>query len=163
MSGRSWLAPGLVLCVLASGGEAALGDSGTPLVWVQGGGALLAAAVRDGRAVALDRLQERAECRDLFADHGADGVRLLRDASYRKADSEEAGGLCGKGAAAFTRMRSGRTALCADSFQKLGRYRAAVVLLHEALHTAGLGEAPHPPGAQTAREIDRMVRRSCGL
>jgi hypothetical protein len=46
---------------------------------------------------------------------------------------------------------------------KLGRHYGAVVLLHEALHVAGLGQAPHHPHAQTPQEIDRMVRRSCAL
>jgi hypothetical protein len=130
---------------------------------VAGGGARLVAAVRDARAVALDRLGEHAECRGLFASHGADGSRLLIGADYRNAVPDEAGGLCEKGAAAFTGMRSGRTALCSDNFLKLGRHYGAVVLLHEALHVAGLGQAPHHAHAQTPQEIDRMVRRSCGL
>jgi hypothetical protein len=124
---------------------------------------VLVAAVRGAREVALDRLGERVECRELFAGQGADGARLLLGAWYRRAAPEEAGGLCEKGAAAFTGMRSGRVAICADNFLKLGRHYRAVVLLHEALHVAGVGQAPHHPGAQTSREIDWMVRHSCGL
>jgi hypothetical protein len=135
----------------------------TVLPVVEGGGALLGAAVRDARALALDRIGERAECRELFTEHGADGTHLLLTADYRRAAPDEAGGLCEKGAAAFTGMRSGRTALCADSFLKLGRHYGAVVLLHEALHVAGLGQHPHHHGAETPQQIDRRVRRSCGL
>jgi hypothetical protein len=60
-------------------------------------------------------------------------------------------------------MSTGRTALCADSFLKLGRHYGAVVLIHEALHVAGLGQHPHHPGAQTPQQIDRVVKESCGL
>jgi hypothetical protein len=123
----------------------------------------LVAAVRAARAMALERLGEHAECRGLFDSHGADGARLLAESAYRSALPDEAGGLCEKGAAAFTGMRSGRTALCEDNFLKLDRQYGAVVLLHEALHVAGLGQAPHHAHAQTPQEIDRMVRRSCGL
>jgi hypothetical protein len=130
---------------------------------VEGGGGMLAAAVRDARAVALDRIEKREDCRDLFVERGIDGAGLLRTTVYRRAVPEEAGGLCEKGAAAFTGMRSGRTALCTDSFLKLGRHYGAVVLIHEALHVAGLGQHPHHPGAETPQQIDRRVRRSCGL
>jgi hypothetical protein len=153
---------GVLIGVVAAGAPAfAAPNAAVPRV--EGGGGMLAAAVRDARAVALDRIEQREECRDLFVEHGVDGAGLLRSAVYRRAVPEEAGGLCEKGAAAFTGMGSGRTALCADSFLKLGRHYGAVVLIHEALHVAGLGQHPHHPGAETPQQIDRRVRRSCGL
>jgi hypothetical protein len=163
MKGRRF---GAAILVIGLGSSlASAGDRGGPAsrVAVTGGGARLAAAVRDARAVALDRLGEHAACRDLFEHRGGDGSRLLAEAVYRSAVPDEAGGLCERGAAAFTGMRSGRTALCRDNFLKLDRYYGAVVLLHEALHVVGLEQAPHHPHGQTPREIDRMVRRSCGL
>ena len=165
MSGRARIGALLVISALGAAGSWAgdRGDRGAAPAAVDGGGALLNAAVRDARAVALERIDQRSQCRDLFAERGADGPRLLRTATYRRAAPDEAGGLCEKGAVAFTGMPSGWTALCAESFLKVGRHRGAVVLIHEALHVAGLGEHPHHPGALTPQEIDRMVGRSCGL
>jgi hypothetical protein len=162
MATKKWMAAAMVVATATTGLAWGANSERGP-ERVAGGGARLVAAVRDARTVALDRLGEHAECRGLFEDHGADGLRLLHEAAYRSAVPDEAGGLCERGAAAFTRMRSGRTALCGDNFLKLGRHYGAVVLLHEALHVAGLGQAPHHPHAQTPQEIDRMVRRSCGL
>jgi hypothetical protein len=162
MTGRKSVEAFLSIGLLLGGASRAWGTS-RDLASVEGGGALLGAAVRDARAVALDRIGEREDCRELFAERGFDGASLLQTASYRQAAPNEAGGLCEKGAAAFTGMMSGRTALCADSFLKLGRHYGAVVLIHEALHVAGLGQHPHHPGAQTPQEIDRMVRSRCGL
>ncbi len=58
-------------------------------------------------------------------------------------------------------------ALCAGKDRPPTRYRAlrtefAVILLHEALHHAGLSEALADPGAPSAREINRMVETDCG-
>jgi hypothetical protein len=40
--------------------------------------------------------------------------------------------------------------------------KAALVLLHEALHFAGLTEQPHDPRAMTSSEINDMVKDRCG-
>jgi hypothetical protein len=40
---------------------------------------------------------------------------------------------------------------------------ALVVLIHEILHTQGLGEAPNNPGAPTTFEISRAVASVCGI
>lgn len=166
MTRWTWIGIGVLLGVLGGvfgTSEPAWAEPDVSRVAVKGGGVLLVAAVRDARAVALGRLGEHEECRNLFAHRGADGARLLETSVYWRAEPGEAGGLCEKGAAAFTGMRSGRTALCADSFLKLGRHYGAVVLIHEALHVAGLGQHPHHEGAETPQQIDRRVRRSCGL
>jgi hypothetical protein len=47
--------------------------------------------------------------------------------------------------------------------RRLPRERLATILIHEALHHAGMSEAPFDPQAPTAREITRMVKRSCAL
>jgi hypothetical protein len=162
MAKTTWMVAAVLVATATTGLAQAAGPEQKPGA-VTGGGARLVAAVRAARTLALDRLDDHPECRGLFEGHGADGSRLLVDAAYRSAVPDEAGGLCEKGAAAFTGMRSGRTALCRDNFLKLDRHYGAVVLLHEALHVAGLGQAPHHPHAQTPQEIDHMVRRSCGL
>jgi hypothetical protein len=40
---------------------------------------------------------------------------------------------------------------------------AAAVLIHEALHYAGLSEQPRDPQGMHARDIDRMVKKACGF
>lgn len=157
-----WLTASLLIVVLGSGSVAAL-DRPAPGPLVKGGGAVLTRAVRGAQSIALDRLGREEQCRELFAERGVDGARLLLEADYRVALPGEAGGLCEKGGSAFTGMTSGRTALCQDSFLKLPAPRRAIALLHEALHVAGLGQHPIHAGAMTAREINGMVARSCDL
>src|SRR6185436_9468218 len=135
----------ILIGVLGWGSAAAAGNrsrDGGAAGWVEGGDVHLAAALSDARSMALARIEQHPECRELFGGRGADGARLLDRTAYRSAALGEAGGLCERGAAAFTGMRTGRTALCSDNFLKLDRHYRAVVLLHEALHVAGLGQAP---------------------
>ena len=40
---------------------------------------------------------------------------------------------------------------------------AAMLLLHEALHYAGLPERPVHRGAMSSKEISTLVRNRCGL
>ena len=156
-----WLVASIVIVALDSGSVSAV-DRPEPTPLVKGGGAVLTAAVRDARSIALERVEREERCRELFTEHGADGKRLLLEADYRVAEPGEAGGLCEQGASAFTGMTTGRTAFC-RSFLKLPAHRRAIVLLHEALHAAGLGQHPVHPGGMTAREINGMVARSCDL
>ena len=156
-----WFAASMLIAIFGSGSVSGL-DRPAPGPLVKGGGAVLIAAVRGAQSIALERLGREEECRELFAERGADGARLLLDADYRVARPGEAGGLCEQGASAFTGMTSGRTAFC-QSFLKLPAHRRAIVLLHEALHVAGMGQHPLHPGAMTAREINGVVARSCDL
>jgi hypothetical protein len=123
----------------------------------------LAVALRSAQEVAAERLAGHHDCRELFARRGADGARLLSTTEYAVAEAGERDSLCARGAVAFTRLGTDRTTLCRDGFLRLDRQRGAVVLLHEALHVAGMGERPHHPRSLTPQEIDRMVKRSCGL
>jgi hypothetical protein len=162
MAKSAWIEV-LALISVVGAGPLEAADQVSPTVAVKGGGAVLTQAVRAARTIALRRVGELEECRGLFEAHGADGVRILLDSDYRAAQPGEAGGLCEKGASAFTGMTTGRTALCTDSFLKLQPHVRAVVLLHEALHVAGLGQHPQHPGGMTPRQIDGMVGRSCDL
>ncbi len=162
MSRTTWAAT-LVLIGGLVGSPLQATDREARQVAVKGGGAMLIEAVSTARRIALGRIGEVEACRELFAAQGADGARILLDADYRAALPGEAGGHCEKGASAFTGMTTGRTAVCADAFLKLRPHVRAVVLLHEALHTAGVGQHPVHPGGMTPRQIDAMVGRSCGL
>ncbi len=63
---------------------------------------------------------------------------------------------------AFTSLGSAVTRLC-PGFARLDDERAAVILLHEALHRAGLDEWPHDPDGLTPQGINELVREGCGL
>jgi len=161
MTKRSWIVPLLIGALTA--GPVAADRKAAQALTVKGGGPVLVHAIWTARRIALQRIASRTECSDLFQVRGADGARILLEAEYRAAEPGEAGGLCEQGASAFTGMTSRRTAVCTDAFIKLEPGTRATVLLHEALHVAGLGQHPLHPGEMTARQIDAMVGRSCGL
>lgn len=64
---------------------------------------------------------------------------------------------CRTGVAAFTGPGSRVVFVCGQRFQGIGRSRAEHVIIHEMLHTLGLGERPPLPV-----EIDRVIARRCG-
>lgn len=57
---------------------------------------------------------------------------------------------------------SRRVTLCPE-FATLSTTAAARILIHEALHSAGLGEWPAYPHALMSEEINRMVAGKCGV
>lgn len=120
----------------------------------------LAAALR----LAAQRVLDVPACAALFSVQGADGLERLRIVHYRSAVHADGLGVCrrGRGAAAFTLVGSPVTTLC-PAFEQLTVESAAVVVLHEALHYAGLTEWPLDPDAQDSRSINQMVRVACGL
>jgi hypothetical protein len=121
----------------------------------------VARKLRVSYEVALVRLEKVETCRALFSDLGADGLEMLNRSVYAPAFDREGG--CERGSPAYTFIGSRVTRLC-PVFADLPRSKAAVALLHEALHHAGLGERPAVPTARhTAKEINWMVARKCGL
>jgi hypothetical protein len=110
--------------------------------------------------IALAHLRDRSTCRRLFEDLGADGLGSLRLSVYCWADSMLARRACGRGVVAFTQVRSPFTWIC-TSFGRLSTKRAALILIHEALHRSGLGEQPVDPEGLTASEINALVAREC--
>jgi hypothetical protein len=60
-------------------------------------------------------------------------------------------------AVAFTGIGSRVVFVCGSRFTRLHRERAELTIIHELLHTLGLGERPPP-----SDEIDRIVARHCG-
>jgi hypothetical protein len=114
--------------------------------------------------IAAQRLHDRRSCRALFSELGTDGLGRLRNTRYQSA--EEVGGerVChrGAGVAAYTAVGNSRTVVC-PGFGSLNPKQAAVIVLHEALHFAGLPESPSTPGAMNPAEINEMVADRCGL
>jgi len=112
--------------------------------------------------VALERVREVPECRELFSELGADGVDTLRKISFYPIGRHEAKPNVCTSAVAYTFVGGGPTWICRE-FWRLPDKRAAMVVLHEALHHAGLTERPRDPEGMTAAAISRMVTDRCGL
>ena len=118
--------------------------------------------ISDAFEVALERIREVPECRNLFTDLGADGETALSMVVFLPVGRAEArGGVC-RGSSAYTIVGGGPVWVCRD-FSRLSDTQAAMVIVHEALHHAGLNEYPKDPEAMTSREINAMVMDHCGL
>jgi len=116
--------------------------------------------LRAAFSTALERVQEIPHCGGLFGELGADGTEMLTTTLYTPTHPFDEQSLC-QSAAAFTWVGGVHTRLC-RRFSSLSEERAAMTLLHEALHHAGLTEKPADPDGMTAREIDGMVNNVCG-
>jgi hypothetical protein len=114
--------------------------------------------------LANQRLREVPECAQLFADLSADGLAQLRATRYQSVADTGGDRVCGRGlgAAAFTMVNSPRTIIC-PAFDRLTVEGAAVILLHEALHSAGQTEWPLDPSAPNSGQLNRMIRVACDL
>lgn len=112
--------------------------------------------------LAVRRIREVPECGELFAKLDADGVEMLRTALYFPIGSPtKEVEMCGA-ADAFTYVGEAPTFLC-RKFYRLTDERAAMVLVHEALHHAGLTEWPADPEGMKSIAINQMVSDSCGF
>jgi len=123
----------------------------------------LRARLRSAFDLAVQRVQEVESCSALFVPLRHDGVEMLRNTRYSVAAAAIARDACSKqDIVAFTAVGSPATRVCA-SFQQLPPTAAAMIVLHEALHFAGLRERPvHSDGLWPA-EINALVRKGCGL
>lgn len=65
---------------------------------------------------------------------------------------------CGRGQLAFTRIGSPVVSICLRSFTLLRPGKQAAVLIHEMLHSLGLGENPPESVAITAQVLKRCAR-----
>jgi len=121
--------------------------------------AKLAASFR----MALNQLDTRDTCRGLFEQLHANGRVMLATTIYIASDGDHKIKMCDRaGGAAYTWLGQPTTYLC-PSFAQLSPNDAAMSLLHEALHYAGLPERPVHRGAMSSREISALVRKHCGL
>jgi hypothetical protein len=113
--------------------------------------------------LALNQLDSHATCRGLFEQLDANGHVMLATTIYIASDGAHEVQMCDRaGGAAYTWLGQPATYLC-PCFAQLAPTDAAMSLLHEALHYAGLPERPVHPGAMSSREISTLVRRRCGL
>ena len=118
--------------------------------------------ISDAFVVALERVREVPECRELFTNLGADGETALSMVVFLPVGRAEArDGVC-RGSSAYTLVGGGPIWVCRD-FSRLSDTQAAMVIVHEALHHAGLNEYPKDPDAMTSKQINGMVMKHCGL
>jgi hypothetical protein len=118
-------------------------------------------AVIGGLEAAVAALSREQKCARLFDELGAYGLEVLGRTHFFIADARAEAKICDR-AVAFTFLGGRWTGIC-RRFAKLSEIDAATVILHEALHHAGLTEWPHDHTAEQSREITAWVRRQCGL
>lgn len=110
--------------------------------------------------IAADRIEEVEECGDLFSRLGADGVVTLNTTLYFPVSAHNRrDGIC-RQAAAYTKVGAKSTFVCPE-FSRLSDERAAMFVVHEALHHAGLSEKPLDRRGMTSLEINTMVGKKC--
>jgi hypothetical protein len=122
----------------------------------------VAMKLRAGFDLALDRVERESACRALFADLGGEAREALGGTLYYGSTPAQEDGRC-RYAYAVTQIGSAVTWVCQRNFVEVGLEHAARILIHEALHRAGLPERPQAPDAMSAREIDRIIHTRCGL
>jgi hypothetical protein len=110
--------------------------------------------------IALERIDEVEECGDLFSGLGADGKEMLNSTLYIPVSPRNRkDGIC-RQAAAYTKVGAKSTFICPE-FSRLSDERAAMFVVHEALHHAGLSEKPLDRRGMTSLEINTMVGKKC--
>ena len=125
-----------------------------------------------GFEIAVERVRTVPACADLFAELGANPIETLKTGLYLPVDSYrreiEA---CRRDVArnsrigdnlAYTKAGGAPTWICRH-FSTVSDEDAAVTVIHEALHHAGLNESPVDRTAMSSIEITRMVEAACGF
>jgi hypothetical protein len=111
--------------------------------------------------IAVQRVEEVPQCEALFTKLGADAFETLKTGLYFPATPARETNAC-KRSYAQTFVGDAPTWIC----RRITGYsdeQAAMVVIHEALHHAGLPEKPHDRKAMTSAQINDMVRANCRL
>jgi hypothetical protein len=116
--------------------------------------------LRLGFSLAREAVRATPPCELLFATLGASGVESLAATHYAATTNRDRAHVCAGGVAALTTV-SGRVTWLCPEFGNLHPRAAALTLIHEALHSAGMPEGPATVGALTAGQINDLVEGSC--
>jgi hypothetical protein len=119
--------------------------------------------INGGRSMAHRHLSRYPSCSGLFQELNADGGAILALSRFEMASARDERRWCDRGAVMLTHVGGGVVRICGGGLERLGRGDVTALLLHEALHHAGLTESPADPQAEIPREITRRVRQSCRL
>jgi hypothetical protein len=111
---------------------------------------------------AIKRLEKDQSCRALFDNLNLGGLQALVRSRYQPVRSEVERAYCARGVHAYTAVGRDQIVICRH-FHTLNQRTKEGVLIHEALHTAGMSEAPHDPDGETPEEITEMVEKACSL
>lgn len=111
--------------------------------------------------LAVRRLHDVPACASLFDDLELDGLGALSRSMYFPVPLWRERSVC-RGAHAVT-VVGWRPVLVCRNFAQLSDSHAAMLLIHEALHLAGLAERPSDPAAMSGAAINRMVVEACRL
>jgi hypothetical protein len=112
-------------------------------------------------SAAVVRLRENADCRQLFETFGVEGAEMLAQTLYFRPTVRDEQRFC-PGTSAFTSVGGRVTRVC-RGFGRLPESRAVAVLIHEALHQAGMSEKPRDPLALDSAQINQLVIERCSL
>ena len=123
-------------------------------------GSMLVAAVQswvgDGSEVSSGFVPASVEATVVTGSVDWKATLYIPVASYNRKD-----GICRR-AAAYTKVGARSTFICPE-FSRISDERAAMFVIHEALHHAGLTENPQDRRGMTSLAINSMVGRSCGF
>lgn len=98
----------------------------------------------------------------MFTDLGADALTTLGKVYFHPIGLHELKTNVCNGAAVYTFVGGGPVWVC-RKFSRMSDSQAAVIIIHEALHRAGLTEQPHDASGMTSGAINDMVSKWCGL
>ena len=110
--------------------------------------------------IAVRQIRDVESCESLFAELGADGVEMLETALYFPATAYRESTLCRKAVAA-THVGGSPTVICRE-IASYSDEEAAMVLIHEALHHAGLTESSGSRKSNISEVINHTVGKRCG-
>ena len=120
--------------------------------------------------LAVERVSEVEACSDLFDRLGAAGVETLKSGLYFAVDSYHREiEMCRRNTSAnsrraqvlaYTKVGAASTWICSQ-FASVSTETAAIAVIHEALHHAGLTEKPFDRTAMSSAAITKMVKRAC--
>lgn len=116
--------------------------------------------IRLGYALAIRMVRLTPACSAMFEPFHAEAVESLTSTLYAVPTALEGTRICDGRVAAFTVVGGRVTKLCPE-FGGLHPRDAALTLVHEALHSAGMPESPTTPNALTSQEISALVAGAC--
>ena len=111
--------------------------------------------------LAVERLNDSPSCASLFSELGQDGAAVIRETLFYPASVLMERRICWR-AYAYTQVGVRPTWICRRMWL-LSVSRFALVILHEALHHAGLQEWPQTTTAHDSHSITGRVATACGF
>lgn len=112
--------------------------------------------------IALDRVLEVPECGAMFTELGAEASATLGRMYFHPIGWHELKPDVCNGSAVYTLVGGGPIWVC-RRFSRLSDSQAAMLIIHEALHLAGLTERPRDANGMTSAAINGMVSKRCGF